>query len=149
MKILNNLIADYDNDISRLRHGNEITRSRKKVRINLEHRNKCKLKLVSGICTPLEYFGLISRSLKDIISLHDSSVICVSDDSEDDQQEEPFLQPENQNLCVICLTPQDATWLFIPCKHANRCTHCTNTIMETVKSCPTCRSQITEKISLL
>ena len=66
MKNLNNIIADYDNEISRLLHGNEITRSRKKdVRLNLEHRNECKEKLVSGNCTPWEYLKVISRSLKD------------------------------------------------------------------------------------
>ena len=136
MKNLNNIIADYDNEISRLLHGNEITRSRKKdVRLNLEHRNECKEKLVSGNCTPWEYLRVISRSLKDTVSLQDSSVICVSDDSEDENdQEDPLIQPDTQNICAICLAPRDATWLFFPCKHANCCTHCTNTVMETVKN---------------
>ena len=149
MNTLNNLIADYDNDISRLKHGFEITRSRKKqVRINLEHRNECKQKLVSGLCTPWEFLGCISRSLKNSISLDDSSVIYVSDNSDENDEEEPALQSENQSLCVICLTQRDDTWLFIPCKHANCCKHCSDTIMETVKTCPTCRSPITEKFQI-
>ena len=136
-------------NISRLRHGNEITRSRKKhVRINFEHRNECKQKLVSDMCTPWEFLGSISRSLKDPIPLHESNVICVPDESDENDQEEPVLQSENQSLCVICLNTRDATWLFMPCKHANCCTPCTNTIMETIKSCPTCRSQITDKIQI-
>ena len=99
MNTLNNLIADYDNDISRLKHGFEITRSRKKqVRINLEHRNECKQKLVSGVCTPWEFLGCISRSLKNAISLDDSSVIYVSDNSDENDEEEPALQSENQSL---------------------------------------------------
>ena len=36
----------------------------------------------------------------------------VSEDS-DDNEEEPGLQSESQNNCVVCLTTLDATWIFI------------------------------------
>ena len=71
---------------------------------------------MSGLCTPWEFLGTISRSLKDAISLDDSSVIYVSDNSDENDEEDPALHSENQNLCVICLTQRDDTWLFIPCK---------------------------------
>ena len=100
------------------------------------------------MCTPWEFLGSVSKSLKDSISLPESSVICVSDESDENDHEEPLLQSENPSLFVICLNTRDATWLFMPCKHAICCTLCANTIMETVKSCPTCRSQITEKIQI-
>ena len=87
MDTLNNLIADYDNDISRIKHGYEITRSRKKqVRINLEHRNECKQKLVNGLYTPWEFLVSISRTLKDAIFLDDSSVIYASDNSDENDE---------------------------------------------------------------
>ena len=47
---LNGLIEDYDNEIARIQHGHEVTRSRKQhVRINIEYRRECKPKLVSGL----------------------------------------------------------------------------------------------------
>ena len=47
---LNGLIEDYDNDIARIQHGHEVTRSRKQhVRINIEYSRECKPKLVSGL----------------------------------------------------------------------------------------------------
>ena len=93
------------------------------------------------MCTPWEFLGSISRSLKDSIPLHESNVICVSDESDENDQEEPVLQSENQSLCVICLNTRDATWLFMSCKLLH-------SIMETIKSCPTCRSQITDTIQI-
>ena len=60
MNIMNDLLANYDKDISRLRHGNEITRSQiKHVRINIEYRQECKQKLMIGTYTPREFFGYI------------------------------------------------------------------------------------------
>ena len=43
MHTLNNIIADYDNEMARLKQGLEITRLRKKKhRNNEERRRKCK-----------------------------------------------------------------------------------------------------------
>ena len=53
-------------------------------------------------------------NLKDTISIDDSSSMYVSEDS-DENEEEPELQSESQNKCVVCLTTRDATWIFIPC----------------------------------
>ena len=71
---------------------------------------------------------------------------ALDDSDNENDQEEPLLLSEYQNLCVV--TQRDATWLLFPCKHTNCCTYCTNTIMEPVKSCPTCRCEITEKIQI-
>ena len=63
MDTLNTTIADYDNEISRLEQGKDITRSRKiHVRVNMEYRKSCKEKLMSGIYTPWEFLNLFSIS---------------------------------------------------------------------------------------
>ena len=43
------------------------------------------------MCTPWEFLGSVSKSLKDSISLPESSVICVSDESDENDHEEPQL----------------------------------------------------------
>ena len=44
------------------------------------------------------------------------------------------------NKCVVCLEPSTATWIFMPCRHANCCTGCNQTIEEQGHPCPVCRS---------
>ena len=120
MAILNDLIADYDNEISRLQLGREITRPRKRqVILDFEYRKECKDKLTNGIYTPWEFLASISRSLTYSISLDDSSIISISDITDESYKEEEGQESPVRNLCVVCLTEREATWLFLPCKHAN------------------------------
>ena len=61
MDTLNNAIADYDNEISRLEQGRNITRSRKKhVRDNMQYRNVCKEKLLTGIIVHGNFWILLA-----------------------------------------------------------------------------------------
>ena len=108
MDTLNNAIADYDNEISRLEQGRNITRSRKKhVRDNMQYRNVCKEKLLTGIYSPWEFLDSISRSLTKTILLDDSSVIYLSDESDVDEEEPE--QSQNLNSCVVCLGKREDT----------------------------------------
>ena len=52
----------------------------------------------------------------------------------------PF--PTHVNICVVCLNPRTTTWLFLPCKHANCCTTCSEQIQELGQPCPICRTPI-------
>ena len=148
MHTLNDLITDYDNDISRLVLGREITRSRKKqVKINIEHRKECKEKLTSGVYTPWEFLASITHSLTQTITFNES-VVYISDDSDESEGQEQGSVLENQNLCAVCLNVREVTWLFLPCKHANCCTQCSNTITELAQTCPTCRAPILDKFQI-
>ena len=147
MDTLNNAIADYDNEISRLEQGRNITRSRKKhVRDNMQYRNVCKEKLLTGIYSPWEFLDSISRSLTKTILLDDSSVIYLSDES-DVGEEEPK-QSQNLNSCVVCLGNREDTWIFLPYKHANCCKLCTQSIRQMGNTCPTCRSSIVDAFQI-
>ena len=113
MMILHELIADYDNELSRLEQGREVTRCRKKKnRINDELRTVCKERLISGIYTPLKYLECMSQSSANCISLNQSTDF-LSDDS--DVNDEP--DTSSKKLCVVCLQERLDTWIFMPCVH--------------------------------
>ena len=64
MSILNEVIADTDNDIGRLRQGREISRPRKRKDVkNDSHRLECKQKLKDGIYNPWQYLKSMSNSI--------------------------------------------------------------------------------------
>ena len=54
----------------------------------------------------------------------------------------------SDNCCVDCLSPRTKTWIFIPCKHANFCTDCSNTIEELGQPCPVCCSSIQSRFEI-
>ena len=150
MAILNDVIADYDNEISRLQLRREITRSRKRqIMLDFEYRKDCKEKLINGIYTPWECLAstTTSRSLINSITFDDASTISISNITDESDEEERQESP-GRNLCVVCLTEREFTWLFLPCKHANCCTQCSNIITETALTCPTCRAAIVDKIQV-
>ena len=107
MTILNEPIADYDNEITRLEQGREITRTRKKKRkkkINHEHRTLWKERLVSGIYTPLQFLENISNSSTSgltFLTVYESSTPWSNDSDVNDE-----LDTSNTNLCVVCLQPR-------------------------------------------
>ena len=106
-------------------------------------------KTSNGIYTPWEFLAsILSRSLTYSISLDDSSIISISDITDESDKEEEGQESPVRNLCVVCLTEREATWLFLPCKHANCCTDCSNIITETAHTCPTCRAAIVDKIQI-
>ena len=47
-----------------------------------------------------------------------------------------------ENICVICLSPRTTIWVFMPCRHANCCSACSQQIEEQGERCPVCRSVI-------
>ena len=65
MITLNDVISDYDINISRLELGREITMPRKKQdKIDITFRKECKEKLTSGIYTPWEFLASIPAFFK-------------------------------------------------------------------------------------
>ena len=102
MHTLNNIIADYDNEMARLKQGLEITRLRKKKhRNNEERRRKCKELLISGCLTPLEF--LEKMSISHCTSLKTAHLSSSSEDS--DTLEDVI----HTNICVVCLQPRGHT----------------------------------------
>ena len=61
LTVINDIIADYDNEMARIQEGREITRlSKKKNVMNNEHRKRCKEKLLSGSYSPIQFLKRIS-----------------------------------------------------------------------------------------
>ena len=52
--------------------------------------------------------------------------------------------PDGYNSCVVCLGARESTWIFLPCKHANCCEKCTQTITQMGNTCPTCKTPIVD-----
>ena len=98
MMILNDLIAEYDNQLSRLEQEREITRCRKKKpSINDEFRTVFKERLISGIYTPLKFLECLSQSSANCISLN-QSIDFLSDDSDVNDEPDTY----GKNLCAVC-----------------------------------------------
>ena len=69
MTTLNDIIADTDNEIGRLRLGKDISRPRKKKNVLLEERREtCKEKLRSGAYTPWQYLQTISHTVGIVVT---------------------------------------------------------------------------------
>ena len=77
-------------------------------------------------------------------SLTEISISNVSSDEEDNsnQTDASIIENLDANLCVVCLRAREATWIFMPCKHANCYEDCSTQIEELGEACPTCRSVI-------
>jgi hypothetical protein len=61
VRVLNNMIADSQNDIARLNNGLELTRPRKLETVKiLRRRNCCKERLTNGTYTPLQFLFAVS-----------------------------------------------------------------------------------------
>ena len=136
---LNEIISDTDNEIERVSLGMEISRPRKRKNvINDERRVVCKHKLSTGIYTPMEYLQAISDTIGKMNAVS-TEYFDISEDSEVEEE----LSPNNEvNKCVVCLNPRTATWIFLPCRHANCCTVCSKQIKDLGQPCPVCRSLI-------
>ncbi|KAI6654464.1 hypothetical protein LOD99_860 [Oopsacas minuta] len=143
--VINNTIADYDNEMARIQEGREITRPRKKKNVmKNEHRKRCKEKLLSGSYSPIQFLERISCYIGNATSLEDT---INSDDSDMLEEPESFGSIET-NKCVVCLQTRSSTWVFMPCRHANCCTQCSDTIDQLQQTCPTCRGIIEGKFQI-
>ena len=144
MASLNNIIMDIDNDVGRLQLGRDIIRPRKKVDIeNDVRRSRCKEKLRDGAFTPWEFIQAISHTIGQI-SADNAEDNLSSNDSEDENEEIVFAR----NVCVVCLSPRTITWIFMPCRHANCCTECSERIYELGQPCPVCRTEIDNRFQI-
>ena len=96
--------------------------------------------LISGCLTPLEFLEKMSIS-------HSTSLETahLSSSSEDSDTLEDVI---HTNICVVCLQPRDHTWIFMPCRYANCCTHCSEIIERDSHVCPTCRSVIDSRFQI-
>ncbi|KAI6650563.1 hypothetical protein LOD99_7613 [Oopsacas minuta] len=145
LTVINNIIADYDNEMAWIQEGREITRpSKKKNVMNNEHRKRCKEKLLSGSYSPIQFLERISCYIGNATSLEDT---INSDDSDMLEEPESFGSIET-NKCVVCLQTRSSTWVFMPCRHANCCTQCSDTIDQLQQTCPTCRGIIEGKFQI-
>ena len=144
MEALNDIIQDTDNDIGRFRMGREISRPRKKRDINnSERRHICKQKLSCGEYNPMEFIKAISHTIGNI-NLQDTNYSSDYESSDEENVE----ATREMNTCVVCLEPRTATWIFMPCRHANCCTGCSQTIEEQGHPCPVCRSTIESRFQI-
>ena len=63
--------------------------------------------------------------------------------SDSEYSDEENVEPTGEiNKCFICLTLRTETLIFMPCRHANCCTKCSQTIEELGHPCPVCCSII-------
>ena len=69
--------------------------------------------------------------------MEDLDLSEISDDAESETE-----MKTRDSQCVVCLQPKDATYLFMPCKHANCCRDCIDRLEQHNQRCPTCRTQI-------
>ena len=46
--------------------------------------------------------------------------------------------------CVICFKPRNGTFTLVSCGHAKTCETCCNKIVSGSKTCPICRSRVTQ-----
>ena len=51
------------------------------------------------------------------------------------------------NCCIVCLVPRLTTWIFMPCRHVDCCSTCSQTIKELGQSCPVCLSTIENRLA--
>ena len=72
------------------------------------------------------------------------SISCYIGNATSLEEHETFGNIET-NKCVVCLQTRRTTWLFMPCKQANCCTQCSDTIEQLQQTCPTCRGIIKAK----
>ena len=127
--------------MARLKQGLEITRlGKKKHRNNEERRRTCKELLINDCLTPLEFLEKMSNS--HCTSLENAHLSSNSEDSD------TFEDVIHTNICVVCLQPRVNTWIFMPCRHANCCTHCSEIIERDNHVCPTCRSVIESRLQI-
>ena len=52
-------------------------------------------------------------------------------------------------MCVVCLRIRNETWIFMPCRHANCCAGCGQTLVDLGQQCPVCRSTIETRFQIL
>ena len=116
--------------------------------------------------SPIQYLKAIGHSMDrwvdnietreftdDVIDDTTESTTNVGDGTEigdDVEAREPIDENIPDELkCVICWQRREATVLYLPCKHANTCQTCAETIMQSnPKTCPTCRAKITASIDI-
>ena len=145
LTVINEIIAEYDREMARIQQGREITRSSKKKNVmNNERRKRCKEKLLSGSYSPIQFLESISCYIGNATSLEDTN---ISDDSDIHEEPKTFGSIET-NKCVICLQTRSTTWLFMPCKHSNGCTQCSDTIEQLQLTGPRYRGIIEAKFQI-
>ena len=89
-----------------------------------ERRKRCKEKLLSGSYSPIQFLERISCYIGNATSVEDT---IISDDSDMLEEPESFDSIE-MNKCVVCQQTRSTTWVFMPCRHANCCTQCSDSI---------------------
>ena len=52
------------------------------------------------------------------------------------------------NVCVACLLTHLTTWIFMPCRHVNCCTDCSEQLKQSGQTCQMCRSTIEDMFEI-
>ena len=91
----------------------------------------------------MEIYSTISHTIFQI-SADNADDTLSSNDSEDESEE----IISAGNVCVVCLSPRTTTWIYMPCRHANCCTECSERIYELGQPCPVCRTEIDNKFQI-
>ena len=145
MECFENNLIKYDLEFQRLKNGLEIGGRSKKDVDSERQRLICKDKLQNREYSILEYLDKISDTIGSTqyygytqSTLSDESCNDDSNHSDDDIVSNP---------CVICLMSRAATFVMLPCGHAQICGNCEGNFNEGDR-CPTCRSIISTKLQI-
>ena len=88
----------------------------------------------------MEYVKANSHTVGSFTETNDSD--SCPDDNDDSSVNTLAHNITTTNMCVVCLNSRETTWVFMPCKHANCCGNCSDTIVLLGQTCPVCRSTI-------
>lgn len=113
---------------------------------NERKRENCKVKLQNSEYSILEYLNEISDTIGS--PQYHSYTQCT--DTEESYSEDDSNNTDDDimpNPCVICLMSRAATFVLLPCGHAQICGNCEANFDEGDR-CPTCRSIISSKLQI-
>ena len=91
----------------------------------------------------MKFIKAISHTIGNI-NLQDTNYSCNYESSDEENVE----ATREINTCVVCLEPRTSTWIVMPCRHANCCMGCGQTIEEQGHPCLVCRSTIESRFQI-
>ena len=103
-----------------------------------------KKKLISGCYSPLQYLKSIGCTIG---NENYAEELYLSDLSDSESSHETEMEVRNTQY-VVCLRRKYTTYLFLPCRHANCCRDCSDSLEQQDQRCPTCRTQIETRLQI-
>ena len=139
MEHLEQTIMKYDLEYQRLENGLNISNYQK--RENAEKckiREVCRSKLESTEYTPIQFLRDISCTICKALNIIEE--LDCNKSSSDESEDEVL----GASKCVVCLYERLATFIMMPCAHANNCAMCSEHF-EIGMNCSSCRRTISDK----